>query len=293
LLVICDVSGSEVTVLQKGGSMRKILLSIIALLAFGALAQSQVKSTTTEQVYYDTFNEQWLNPDKWQPIGPFCGQGLTLECVREIQNGQLRLALRNMGDGGSDSDGQYSDDQLIFTNPSAIRSVTVDVTLRQVQLVACPTNTDLATRAIAKINGTFFNTGSGDPADDVGDSVFLYTDTTIPKTISVVNWFCSANGPCYGFEFARYPVGTPLTVTNSWDKANHQFVSTVKTKWEPGPGKRGVMPYSVSDTTPPVNIDRSLNVTVTTPNCTSARTFSHAEALFDNVMINATPESAE
>ena len=274
--------------------MRKSLLSIIALLAFGALAQSQVKSTTAAQAYYDTFSERWLNPDKWEPIGPFCAQGLTLECVREIQNGQLRLALRNMGDRGSDSGGQYSDSQLYFTNPDAIQSITADVTLRQAQLVACPTNTDLATRAIARINGTFFNTGSGDPADDVADSVFLYTDTATPGTISVVNWFCSANGPCYGIEVARYPVGTPLTVTNAWDKANHRFVSTVKAKGEEvGPGKTGVLSYSVSDTTPPTYVERDLNVTVTTPNCTSTRTFAHAEALFDNVMINATPKSAE
>ena len=143
--------------------------------------------------------------------------------------------------------------------------------------------------AVAKINGTFFNTGSGDPADDVGDSVFLYTDTNNPDTISVVNWFCSANGPCYGIELATYPVGTPLTVTNAWDKANHQFVSTVKAKWEPGPGKRAVLPYSVSDTTPPANVERDLNVTVTTPNCTSTRTFAGAEGWFDNVIVNPTP----
>jgi len=264
-----------------------VLAWLILVTGLAALTWAQEPSTSSR--YYDTFTEHWLNPAKWEPIGPFCAQGLTLECVREIQNGHLRLALRNVGDSGSDLGGQYSDDQLIFTNPNAIQSVKVDVTLRQVQLVACPTNNDLATRAIAKINGTFFNTGSGDPADDVGDSVFLYTDTNNPDTISVVNWFCSANGPCYGIELATYPVGTPLTVTNAWDKANHQFISTVKAKWEPGPGKRAVLPYSVSDTTPPANVERDLNVTVTTPNCTSTRTFAGAEGWFDNVIVNPTP----
>jgi hypothetical protein len=271
--------------------MRRILVLTFALFALGALAQSQVKSTTTAQAYYDTFNERWLNPGKWEPIGPFCAQGLTLECVREIQNGQLRLALRNMGDRGSDSGEQYSSDELLFTNPNAIQSVTADATVRKLQLVACPTTTNGApTRTIEEISGIFFNTGSGDPADDASEFEYFYADASKPGTITVGNWFCAgSNGPCYGNDFATYPVGTPLTATNTWDKANHQFISSVKAKSAVGPGKGAALPYFVSDTTPPVNPQRALGVSVAASNCTSTRTFAHAEALYDNVIVNAAP----
>ena len=270
----------------------KTAFSVLAwvILATGLLVPTWAQQPATSPRYYDTFTEHWLNPAKWEASGPFCAQGLTLECVREIQNGRLRLALRNMGDSGSDSGEQDSDDELYFANPNAIRSVTADVTLGQVQLVACPTNTGQPTRTLAKIAGVFFNTGSGDPADDAGQFLYLYVDADNPGTITVGSWFCAgANGPCNGIDFATYAVGTPLTATNAWDKANHQFVSTVKAKSEVGPGKRAILPYSVADTTPPSDPQRSLIVTVAASNCTGTRTFAHAEGLFDNVIVNAAP----
>jgi hypothetical protein len=63
--------------------------------------------------YYDTFNERWLDPAKWA-TGIDCG-ALTMECVREIQNGHLRLALRNFGAANSDSGDQWSWTGLTFT----------------------------------------------------------------------------------------------------------------------------------------------------------------------------------
>jgi len=196
-----------------------------------------------------------------------------------------------MGDGGSDSGEQFSSDELLFTNPNAIQSVTADATVLQPQLVACPTTTNgQPTRTVEKISGIFFNTGSGDPADDASEFEFFYADASNPSTITVGNWFCAgSNGPCYGNNFGTYAVGTPLTATNTWDKANHQFISTVKAKWEVGPGTRAVLPYSVSDATPPVNPERALEVTVATSNCTSTRTFAHAETFYDNVIVKAAP----
>src|SRR5436305_1590229 len=167
--------------------LSKTPFSVLAwvILATGLPIPTWAQQPSTVPRYYDTFTEPWLNPDKWEAMGPFCAQGLTLECVREIQDGRLRLALRNMGDGGSDSGEQFSDDQLYFTNPNAIRTIKADVALRRVQLVGCSTNAGQPTRVLAEIHGIFFNTGSGDPADDAEEILYLIADANNPATINV------------------------------------------------------------------------------------------------------------
>jgi hypothetical protein len=58
---------------------------------FSAQAQS-----SQELSLYDNFNQQFLNPNRWATSSP-CFTWSVLECVREIQNGQLRLAVRGAG----------------------------------------------------------------------------------------------------------------------------------------------------------------------------------------------------
>lgn len=108
----------------------------------------------------------------------------------------------------------------------------------------------------------------------------------------VSNWWGSRNQG-HWTEVDSYPTGTPLTATFAWDKANHQFIAVVKVKGEPGPGKEVVEHYSVSDTTPAVSPRKTLDASVWSLNCTSAKTFAQVEAFFDNVAINVDPRSVE
>jgi hypothetical protein len=86
----------------------------------------------------------------------------------------------------------------------------------------------------------------------------LRFDTNDPKTIHVVNWL-SGRDLGVATDMGSYPIGTTLTDTIAWDKANHQFVSVVKVKGETGEAMRVVVPYSVSDTTPPARPVRWLD----------------------------------
>ena len=104
-----------------------------------------------------------------------------------------------------------------------------------------------------------------------------------PKTMLVANW----NTQTGWTDSGSYPIGTPLTGTIAWDKADHQFISFVKVKGESGPGNRVAVPYWGSDTMPPVSPAKSLMVQVWSANCASAKTFSQAEVFFDNVITNA------
>lgn len=266
--------------------MKRVCVFVVVMGCFVSAAWAQqtiAKGSTkdTKPVYYDTFKEKWLDPTKWLAVGPW-GTG-TLEIVREIQNGRLRLEARNVGAGDSDSGDQWSQSGLYFVDPNSVQSITADVVVRSFSGLGCSTNADYPnTDTEVRIGGTFFNTGTGDAADDVWGYLILWIDTTNPESMSVGNW----NSKTEWTEVDSYPVKTPLTLTFAWDKANHQFVATVEVKGEPGSRKVVTAPYSVSDAAQPVSPMKSLDAGVETSNCTSAKTFGQVEAFYDNVRIN-------
>ena len=145
-----------------------ILVSAIALSASltivgGVVAQTG--GTTQTPGIYDNFSGQWIDPSRWLTGVPNCW-GLSLECVREIQNGQLRLLARNIGGNGGNSGTQWSQSDLYFPAASNIFSITADVTVRQAQGTDCALNPEINSAQV-RIGGTYFNSGSGDPGDDL------------------------------------------------------------------------------------------------------------------------------
>ncbi len=264
-----------------------LLLTFVIVLAIPALAQGQGQGKDKWDSYYDTFSETWLDPAKWIPGAPNATPASILECIREIQDGRLRLEARNIGDTSSDSGFQYSDNDVRFTNPNEINSMTVDVTLGRVNVVGCPTNDGQPTTTVVKITGNFFNTGSGLPEDDVSNDLYLWVDTTNPENMIVGDWVGRLN---VGANLGTYPIGTTLTVTNSWDKENHQFVSVAMIKGHPKSAKRVAVPYDpLLGATPPANPVRLFNNMLYSANCSSVQTFAEVEAFFDNVKINDAP----
>ena len=265
-----------------------VLFTSLASVAWGQWTQlptAKEPALRGKPVYYDTFDQQWLNPTKWLATGPFC-RGL--ECVREIQNGHLRLEVRSFGATDSNSGLQSSESELDFANPNAISSITADVVLRSFSGTGCSTNNTEGTFTRVQIGGYYFNTGTGDSADDVTSLLILSVDTTDPKTVKVsAFWYVSGQGGWTDID--SYPIGTPLTGTLAWDKANHQFIAVVKARGEPGPGKEVMLPYSISDTTPAVSPRRTIDAVVWSSNCTSTQTYAQVEAFYDNVLINSYP----
>jgi hypothetical protein len=260
-----------------------LLLTFLILLAVPALAQNHGNNSS----YYDTFSEKWLDLAKWDiTYSPFCDR--TLECSRKIENGQLRLALRNFGMTDSDSGDHWSWTGLTPTNPNAIDSITTDVTLRSFSGTSCSTNLAGWTQARSEIGGLYFNTGTNDPADDVQAILYSIVDTNDPNTVQV-GYYLGSTDLWIADEIGRYPIGKTLTATIAWDKANHQFIFAVNVTGDPSHAARAVAPYSVSDTTLPVQPVRWLVAGTNSLNCASAQTSAQVEVSYDNVMINAAP----
>ena len=220
-----------------------------------------------------------------------CGTS-TLECVREIQHGQLRLATRNVGFRESDSGAWYSESVLPFVADvsATITAIRADVTVREFDGVPCAANTDDATHAQVMIGGNFFNSGEGTSPDDVSAQLIIWVDATNTPRMDVGIWWGwpGHNYEGYWTHVAYFPLGTPLAAALAWDKANHQFFATVKIKGEPGPGTQAAASYGalgVSDLYPAADPTKNLYATTVAMNCTNNLSISHVDALFDNVSI--------
>jgi hypothetical protein len=238
--------------------------------------------------FYDDFNHRWLDPAKWQ-VGPNCWTS-GLECVREIEDGKLRLALRSFGARDSSSGVQMSDSSLPFPQglATSITSIRTDVSVRAHGGTSCPANPDLG-NAQAQIGGNFFNKGSGS-----GQDVYAYLKVlSLPnsQTMNIIlSWGAiDGQGPGDWAPVATYPVGTPLVMTLRWDQANHQFLAAVRAKGEAGQGSQVISPYNpldVPDGLPPALPWKTISVSAWPANCESALTTSYIEATFDNVIVN-------
>ena len=251
----------------------------------GSVHATELTDMSEGGTLYDDFNSPWLDPAKWQIGTPQCW--VTLECIREIQNGQLRLAVRVFGATNSDSGIGWSAPEVRFINPN-VKSIKADVTAHSFSGIGCATNNTDYTHTEIRLWGTFFNIGTGNAADDVTAFLLIWVDTFNPQTMSVVLWWGYNWGSGQGFAYpvASYPFGTPLTLSLKWDEDNHQFIARSKPRFGESPGKQIAVPYNVSATTPSTSPSRGMDVSTNSLNCTSGRTYAQVEPKFDNVIVN-------
>jgi len=253
-----------------------LLGAVFGILTLSAHAQSNV--------LYDNFNAQWLDPGKWT-TGPNCGawgQG-GLDCAREIQNGQLRLSIRNSGATDSDNGNQVATSDLAFNSNVPYRAIAVTVTVRNANGGNCPANPYVGTGR-ATFGGTFFNIGTQDPNDDVNAVLVLSAYQSLNSTmLDVGGWIGDGNGLAIWTHMGYYPQGTPILATVVWDRPNHQFVFSVKPQG--GAVNQVAVPYNVPDNQLPLYTRQYLQAFADAPNCSLGPPFSNGEALFDNVVV--------
>ena len=254
-----------------------ILILLVSFVSFGLAQQVGNKSNV-----YDNFGGNWLDPEKWVPTNPQCW-GNVLECVREIRNGKLYLAVRNFGNTDSDTGINWSESEVYFPNPNSVSSISADITVRSFSGVGCSTNSTDRTHTQVMMGGNFFNTGTNDAADDVTSWLIVWVDTENPQMMNVGGWWgWRDQGGWTNIE--SFPIGTPLKGNLKWDKANHQFIAEARDS--NGWGGQATMPYSISDLASPVNAMKNLNAEAHTLNCTTGKTNGQVVATFDNVIIN-------
>lgn len=260
---------------------RSVFSCVILCLSLLAVAQEP----SAPMVPYDNFNRQFLDPNKWGTSSP-CFTWTVLECVREIQNGQLRLAVRGYGTTNSNASNQYGESELQFNNPSRIRSIATQLIVRHTSAASCPASADFNSGTQALVKGNFFNSGSGNPADDVEAFVLLNRLPTDPQGVLSVIGFLNWQGQFFdNIYLGAVNVGQKISVRLTWSQKTHQFVAAW-TDLASGAVTQASMPYTVSDTTPAATPYKALSVAVFTPNCVGTQMLvDDIETTFDNVMV--------
>jgi hypothetical protein len=256
---------------------------VLATLLFAAL--SCAAQTTTSTRAYDNFKERFLSPERWSSDNAcFTANGLEQECVRDIEDGKLRLAHRNFGQRDSDTGFQFGSSAVSFVNPTWIRSITTDVVVRSIVESSCSANPQLG--AAAHIDATFFNTGTGDPNDDIGGHLALgRVASDPPGQLTVYGQISQGNNYYYYLFLGTVAMGTPVTATLTWDQPNHRFL-VAWTNRITNATSEGTMPYSFADTTPATGPYKVLTVNTFPANCTAKAAWVYIDAAFGNVYVN-------
>jgi hypothetical protein len=234
---------------------------------------------------YDNFDHKLINLSKWAYAFCFSSNGPELECIREIRDEQLHIEHRSFGLTNTNTGQLNGGAGVGFANSETIKTVRTDLVVRGVLEQPCAGVVNPSFGSSAGIWGTFFNDGSGDPNNDVGAQLGVTRFTSDPPgQLTVRGQTFHAGIYSDFFIIGTVSIGTPITITLSWDQPNHQFligltnntthVATSKT-----------MPYTFSDTTPAAGSAMTLGVGGWAANCTGNQTSNYVDALFGNVYV--------
>lgn len=259
---------------------------LLFLMLLAGMASAQTKNYAKEPTLkaYDNFNGADLDPTKWTMPWQ-CGSP-AMECVRDIENGQVRLRVRAYGATNSDSGNQLAWSGISFINPAAVTDISAQVTAHNAKPQGCATNSQ-TTNLAAFMFGTFFNDGSDDPNNDMTAYVQLgqQSPPQLPQIVDAGGFLCYA-GQCFGnVDLGPVSVGDQVTLELAWDQPNHQFLVSMDYPARHITHHQS-MPYTISDTTPPANPFKSLEATAAPANCTSGKSVADMDVSFDNVLTN-------
>lgn len=258
-----------------------LALSFVLLVSLSFMLHAQQPSSNL--VPYDNFDERFLDPSRWAYAFCFSDSGLELECVREIRDEQLHLAHRHFGLTDSNSGLQNGGAGVGFANSETIKTIQTDLVVQGVQESPCAANPGYGSNA--GIWGTFFNAGSAHADDDVGAALNLKRVSSDPpgQLIVIGQTFHAGIYSSY-FNIGTVSIGTPVTISLSWDRPNHQFVISLTNKITQVT-TTGVMPYSFPDTTPVAGPAKVLQAGGFASNCTANSASMYVGAKFGNVYV--------
>ena len=240
---------------------------------------------------FDNFNAPWIDPTKWAAVPtcsatPFLDTTASLnlvDCIRAIQNNQMHLMVKAYGRVDSDTDRQFGPSELYFANPNAIHTISTTFRIARSAPTACPSNSTASFGQVLA-GGNFFNTGSGDPKDDVTVIFWMQRMATDPKGVAHAGAAVFSQNAGYGYvDLGAHSVGETLSVTISWSPTGHVFMFRLA---GPGDIHAGQLNYSVSDVMPPVAPMKLLAARAFVPNCTTQLTSADIDVFFDDVYTN-------
>lgn len=247
------------------------LLTLVMLAALSCAAQ-----TTT---LYDNFNQKFLNQSLWFSV---CGGfSVNENCATDIQFGHLHLKRGQTGNSDSNAGTNYGQATVFFLNPVGIKSISADIAVLNINELSCAANPGFGGHA--DIIARFFNAGAGTESDDVGATIFVGRSASDPAgQLTVAGNYFHGNDYSHFIWLGNVTLGTPITANVTWDEPNHRFLYSWTNKLT-HVATHGMLPYSLSDSSPAADPEKHLDVEIFPANCTATPTWVEADALFDNV----------
>src|SRR5579864_313066 len=218
------------------------LVSWLLLAGIVAAQTSTSRATGTAGSLYDNFNQTFIDPSKWSAIWQ-CGSP-AMECVREIENGQLRLRVRAYGATNTNDGTQFANSAVNLTAAS-VKDISAQVIIRNSNPKDCAANAGVA-HSQALVYGAFFNGGGGTAADDV--IAYLQLDRSVasgPGTVGVGGFLFYQGQFFAGVDLGPINIGEKVIVGLQWDQPNHRFVAHLARPTY-GTNVEQSMPYSIS-----------------------------------------------
>jgi hypothetical protein len=266
--------------------MTRVTVCLVACLIGAAGGTGR---TQAQLVLFDNFNEPRLSPENWRDGGTGA-----LEMLRDVRDGELRLANRSYAETTNDAGTHSGQVFASFVNAAGVTAIQTAVRIEGLRVEGCSASSTPA-YADANIFGAFFNAATPVPNSHVNDvtaairvsRVSNTTDDAATLRITGIVARCE-NADCSIAD----GIGAVALGTVQRDSAVR-----LRLEWQPDSDRfafrRGnsadvFVPYAVSDAAAPGNPHKLLGTLAQVPNCTSApRPFGFVAASFDNVLVNA------
>ena len=279
-----------------------ILMSALVLLGSWHLAEAVEPLKA-----YDSFEVGPISPDRWN--GFSLGENF-LAASSNLYEGSrlivvdplgvagnlrnLRILNRSYGKTNNNSGTTRGVYGLNFKNPGTVRAIQARLKVITNPLTGgCSLNPDNA-GADAQLGGFFFNAAqptTGDLTNGVfaGAGVKRKSNSADPANVlqahasvhKCLDADCLNDVVLGSVSLGTVTVGQWVRLLVQWDQPNHQFI------FQRDSQAQQFVPYTVSDTDPPVLPLKLIGVNNDVPNCTGrVRPVASMNALFDDVVVN-------
>ena len=263
--------------------MKRAVCSVAVLAAGLATSGAQALEPLAN---YDKFSTTPIDTSRWS----------SFERTRQIKGKALNHVQRDWGLTTSDSGGQSNNFVDNLANPSAVTQIKAKITVHDVAVTNCAANTGYNSSVLARVIGSFFNTGNPSSGSQTGDMLALVTVTRAANTtdapgvlqvggsaVVCQNSDCSLVSSVGSFTgLGTTTLGTPVTVRLEWDKLAKTFTAVREG------GATAVVTYTQSDVAAPGNAFKQVSTRTNLASCTGAgnRTTGYIDASFDDVAVN-------
>lgn len=287
------------TTTGKGDRMKTTLASaiVVSLLLIGVPALAAETLTL-----YDNFNAATINFTKW--TGSVSD---ALEANRSIVfpvagDGELLLVARGYGFRTNNAtpadlgEGRSTNNRLKFRRlaQDAIHAIRATVKVNSAAAIGCPAAGTDVVQARFRMNGFFFNDGTGEPGRATGD-VFARVEVRRLSNNPVVNGLdiraqvarcsepeCVLTDTLFNQALGTTLVGATSTLLLQWDPVANQFLFQLNAN----PVVR--FTYTLADTRGPQNTGdkKYIGINHFIPNCLAAQTQALMSVNVDDVLLN-------